>query len=43
MPSDDEHFSFVSAWEHKGAGRPPELHKEPLVFEYVKPSVRSYK
>ncbi len=40
---DDEHYCYVAAWEHKGAGQAPELHKEPLVFEYVKPSVRSYK
>jgi succinate dehydrogenase / fumarate reductase flavoprotein subunit len=40
---DDERFSNVSAWEFKGVGKQPELHKEPLVFEYVKPSVRSYK
>src|SRR4029077_11540639 len=40
---DDEHFSFVSAWEWKGVGQAPALHKEPLAFEYVKPSQRSYK
>jgi succinate dehydrogenase / fumarate reductase flavoprotein subunit len=40
---DDEHFSYVAAWEFKGVGVPPELHKEPLTFEYVKPSQRSYK
>lgn len=40
---DDEHYCHVSAWEHKGVGQKPQLHKEPLVFEYVKPSVRSYK
>ncbi len=40
---DDEHFSYVAAWEFKGVGNPPELHKEPLEFEYVKPSQRSYK
>jgi succinate dehydrogenase / fumarate reductase flavoprotein subunit len=40
---DDEHFSFVSAWEWNGEGRAPALHKEPLAFEYVKPSQRSYK
>jgi succinate dehydrogenase / fumarate reductase flavoprotein subunit len=40
---DDENFSFVSAWEHSGDGLPPTLHKEPLVFETVHPSVRSYK
>ncbi len=40
---DDENFSHVAVWEYKGDGVRPELHKEPLVFEYVKPSVRSYK
>ncbi|MBI5487784.1 MAG: fumarate reductase/succinate dehydrogenase flavoprotein subunit [Deltaproteobacteria bacterium] len=40
---DDEHFSFVSAWEWKGVGAEPELHKEPLKFEWCKPSQRSYK
>jgi succinate dehydrogenase / fumarate reductase flavoprotein subunit len=40
---DDEHFAHVAAWEYQGAGKPPVLHKEPLVFENVKPSVRSYK
>jgi succinate dehydrogenase / fumarate reductase flavoprotein subunit len=40
---DDENFSYVAAWEFKGDGARPELHKEPLVFEYVHPSVRSYK
>jgi succinate dehydrogenase / fumarate reductase flavoprotein subunit len=40
---DDERFSYVAAWEFKGVGAPPELHKEPLTFEYVKPSQRSYK
>lgn len=39
---DDENFSYVAAWEFKDVGN-WELHKEPLVFEYVKPSVRSYK
>ena len=39
----DEHFSYVAAWEFNGVGRPPTLHEEPLVFEYVKPSQRSYK
>ena len=40
---DDEHFSYASAWEFKGVGARPELHKEHLNFEYVKPSQRSYK
>ena len=40
---DDRNFSYVAAWEFKGAGKEPELHKEPLVFESVQPSARSYK
>jgi len=40
---DDENFSYVAAWEWAGAGKPPVLHKEPLEFEYVKPTQRSYK
>ena len=40
---DDEKFAYVAAWEFQGVGKPPELHKEGLVFEYVKPSQRSYK
>ncbi len=39
---DDERFSFVSAWEFTGAGAPPRLHKEPLVFEHVRLAQRSY-
>ena len=39
----DEECSYVSAWEHTGPGRAPALHKEPLTFEAVKPTVRSYK
>ncbi|MCK4501608.1 MAG: FAD-binding protein, partial [Desulfuromonadales bacterium] len=40
---DDENFSYVAAWEFKGIGKRPELHKEPLKFERVKLAVRSYK
>ena len=40
---DDENFSYVAAWEFKGVGQRPVLHKEPLDFDYVKPSQRSYK
>ena len=37
----DEEYSYVSAWEYdKGNFK---LHKEPLEFEFVKPTVRSYK
>ncbi len=39
---DDENYSYVSAWELKGEGQ-WELHKEPLEFEIVKPTQRSYK
>ena len=40
---DDEHYSYVAAWEFTGVGREPILHKEPLVFEEVHPTQRSYK
>jgi len=40
---DDATFSYAAAWEFKGVGVKPELHKEPLNFEYVKLSQRSYK
>jgi len=40
---DDEHFAYVAAWEFTGVGAPPELHKEPLEFEYVHLAQRSYK
>jgi succinate dehydrogenase / fumarate reductase flavoprotein subunit len=40
---DDEHFTHVAAWEFQGVGATPTLHKEPLVFEEVHPSQRSYK
>ena len=39
----DEQFSFVSAWKHEGEGKTSTLIKEPLVYEQVKPSTRSYK
>jgi len=40
---DDEHFTYVAAWEYLGAEREPRLHKEPLRFEYVHLAQRSYK
>ncbi|MCR4375128.1 MAG: fumarate reductase/succinate dehydrogenase flavoprotein subunit [Acidobacteria bacterium] len=40
---DDENFAYAAAWAWQGDGNAPELHKEPLVFENVKPSQRSYK
>ena len=40
---DDDNFAYVAAWEYGGENEPPTLHKEPLVFENVKLSQRSYK
>jgi succinate dehydrogenase / fumarate reductase flavoprotein subunit len=40
---DDANFSYVAAWGYQGQGRPASLAKEPLAFNYVKPSQRSYK
>jgi succinate dehydrogenase / fumarate reductase flavoprotein subunit len=39
----DKKFAYVAAWEFMGDGKKPKLNKEPLTFEYVKPSERSYK
>ncbi len=40
---DDENFAYVAVWEYKGENKEPELHKENLTFEYLKPTTRSYK
>jgi succinate dehydrogenase / fumarate reductase, flavoprotein subunit len=40
---DDDNFSYVAAWEWAGKGNDPILHREPLTFDYVKLSQRSYK
>jgi succinate dehydrogenase / fumarate reductase, flavoprotein subunit len=40
---DDENFSYVSAWEYPGSGKPPVMHREPLAYEEVHMSTRSYK
>jgi succinate dehydrogenase / fumarate reductase flavoprotein subunit len=40
---DDERFSYAAAWEYRGPDTQPVLHKEPLTFDYVHPSQRSYK
>jgi succinate dehydrogenase / fumarate reductase flavoprotein subunit len=40
---DDEQFSHAAAWEYQGDGKAPVRHTEPLAFEYVHPSQRSYK
>ena len=39
----DEEFQYVSVWEFAGVDIEPKLHKEPLVFEVLQPTVRSYK
>jgi len=39
----DAEFAYVAAWEWKGAGEAPALHKEPLRFEHVPLQQRSYK
>jgi succinate dehydrogenase / fumarate reductase flavoprotein subunit len=40
---DDDRFSYVAAWEFTGVGQPAVLHEEPLTFEEVHPTQRSYK
>ena len=40
---DDANYSHVAVWEYQGEGKRPALHKEPLQFETVTPSQRSYK
>ena len=42
---DDENFADVFAWEYQGDGSvaAPKLHREPLVFETVELTQRSYK
>ncbi len=39
----DEKFTHVAVWEHQGDGKAPVRHQEPLVFENVHLSTRSYK
>jgi len=40
---DDDRYSYGACWEFRGVGNRPELHKEPLTFDYVHPTQRSYK
>ncbi len=40
---DDENFAYVAAWEYQGMGKEPVLHKEPLIYDEVKMTQRSYK
>jgi succinate dehydrogenase / fumarate reductase flavoprotein subunit len=39
----DDEFAYVAAWQYTGDDSAPLLHKEPLTFEYVHLSQRSYK
>ncbi len=39
----DADFAYVAAWEYKGPGKAPVMHKEPLVYQDVHFSTRSYK
>ena len=39
----DDEFAYVGAWEYKGVGTAPTLHKEHLAFENVHLATRSYK
>ncbi|HKR63886.1 MAG TPA: fumarate reductase/succinate dehydrogenase flavoprotein subunit [Thermoanaerobaculia bacterium] len=40
---DDENFLYVAAWEYKGQGNEPVLHKESLIYEELQLATRSYK
>ncbi len=40
---DDENFCHVAAWEYQGTDSPATRHTEPLTFETVKLTQRSYK
>jgi succinate dehydrogenase / fumarate reductase flavoprotein subunit len=39
----DDEFMYVAAWEYKGEGTKPELHKEPLTYEAIEVKTRNYK
>ena len=39
----DDEYSYAAAWEYAGPDKTPILNKEPLSFDYVHPSQRSYK
>lgn len=40
---DDKNYAYVAAWEYQEGDRRPALHKEPLEFENVQLTQRSYK
>ena len=39
----DEEYAYVAAWEYKGIDAKPDLHKEPLKYEFVELKARDYK
>lgn len=39
----DEEYKYVSCWEYQGEGVEPQLHKEPLEYEFVELKSRNYK
>ena len=39
----DEDYCHAAVWEFKGENKTPALHKEPMEFEYVPLTQRSYK
>ena len=39
----DDEFMYVAAWEFKGEDQEPELHKEPLKYEFIEVKTRNYK
>lgn len=39
----DDKFAYAAAWEYKGEGVKPEMHKEELKFENIHLQTRSYK
>ena len=40
---DDENFAYAAAWQWQGADQPETLHKDPLTFDSVHLTQRSYK
>jgi succinate dehydrogenase / fumarate reductase flavoprotein subunit len=40
---DDDNFCYAAGWEFQGVGNEPVLHKEPLQFDEVPLTTRSYK
>jgi succinate dehydrogenase / fumarate reductase flavoprotein subunit len=40
---DDKNFTFVANWEFTGVDKKPEMHKDPLKYEYIEVKTRNYK